>query len=181
MRQNIGSQIYLREYRLSDADEMYKWRNDSNTTKWMGKAFRKQVSLEYIQESLNKTLATCSKESLFYVIADKKTDNYIGGICLTAIDWTDKIGDMSIVIGNKNYRNRGIGTEATDLLLKEAFKVLKLHKIELNVYKGNISALNCYKKCGFKIEGERREHMLIDGNYHNLIQLGILDREYFNK
>ncbi len=86
---------------------------------------------------------------------------------------------MSIVIGNKDSRNKGIATEAIYLLLKAVFEEMKLHKIELNVYDDNKAAIKCYQKNGFIIEGEKRDHMLINDKYHNLIQMGILESEYW--
>ena len=178
MKKSFAHRIILRKYRLSDAAGIFSWRNDKETTKYMGKKFRNITTLKKTRDSLHKVMRSKSNDSAYYVIADKKTDAYIGGIDLTSIDRIDKVGILSIVIGNNEDRNKGIGTEAITLLLRKAFKDLKLHKIELNVDEENMAAIKCYQKCGFLIEGELRGHSIVDGKYHNLITMGILAADY---
>ncbi len=72
MEKIIGKSIELRKYRLSDAIELHKWRNDKDTTKWMGRKFRDSISLEFIKKGLNEIISSESENSLFYVISEKK-------------------------------------------------------------------------------------------------------------
>ena len=178
MEEIIGNKIILRPYRIEDTVTIYKWRSNPLTTKYMGRKFRDTTTYEVIESGLSNLINTPPQDSVFYVIAQNVTKDYIGGIDLTSIDWTDKVGTMSIVIGDEAYRNQGIATEAIGLLLEYAFSSLDLHKVELNVYESNTAALKCYQKNGFKIEGKKREHMIIDGEYHNLVQMGILKSEF---
>lgn len=144
----------------------------------MGKKFRNPATLKQVKTSLENVINSQSSDSLYYVIADKETKEYIGGIDLTSIDAVDKTCVLSIVIGQDKFRNKGIASEAIGLLMKIAFTELKLHKIELNVCEQNIPAIKCYQKNGFIIEGKLREHMIIEGKYGNLLQMGILESEY---
>ncbi len=99
---------------------------------------------------------------------------------LTSINWIDRNAILTIVIGKKANRRKGYGTEALTLLLEHAFKSVKLPKVELNVYDENAAAIHCYKRNGFRSEGKRRDHMLGDGSYHDLIQMGILESEFLH-
>lgn len=59
----------------------------------------------------------------------------------------DNVYEIDIFIGNKKYRNKGIGKFAIDDVLNilngnSAFVMLP--------FKDNLRAINCYKKCGFK-------------------------------
>ena len=179
LKEIIGKSILLRKYCIDDAEFIFNWRNDKKTTIYMGKKFRDQATMDQVKSSLSNVINLKNKDSLFYAIADKDTKEYIGGIDLTSIDPIDKTCVMSIVIGKEKFRNKGIASEAIGLLMDIAFMDLKLHKIELNVYEKNIPALKCYQKNGFIIEGTSRDHMIIDGQYENLIHMGILESEYF--
>ena len=45
----------------------------------------------------------------------------------------------------------------------------------------NARALHLYESEGLKKEGLIRETLLVNGKYENLVVLGILDREYFER
>ena len=54
------------------------------------------------------------------------------------------------MIGNKDFWDRGYGTEAVRLLLRFGFLTLNLNNIRLTVHSFNERAIRCYEKCGFK-------------------------------
>ncbi|MHB0999411.1 MAG: GNAT family N-acetyltransferase [Armatimonadota bacterium] len=84
----------------------------------------------------------------------------------------------SIGIYSPDYRGRGYGTEATQLMLRYAFDELKLHRVDLRVLDFNDRAIACYEKCGFVCEGIEREGSLIGGKWCTDIIMSILDHEY---
>jgi RimJ/RimL family protein N-acetyltransferase len=50
-------------------------------------------------------------------------------------------------------RGRGLGTEATRLVLGHAFGALGLARVRLRVLAFNVRALACYRRCGFQETG----------------------------
>ncbi len=179
--QLIGTEILLREYIVSDSKYIYKWRNNKQTTLWMGRKFRDKPKLLNIKDNLLNIINNPPNDALYLAIADIHTNRYIGGIDLTSIDPIDKNAILSIVIGSETDRNKGYATEAIELLLTFAFTKLKLHKVSLNVYDYNEAAKNCYKSIGFKIEGRIRDQMFVDNEYCDLLPMGILKSELIIK
>jgi RimJ/RimL family protein N-acetyltransferase len=55
---------------------------------------------------------------------------------------------------------------------------MNLHRVELEVFDYNSRAIRCYEKCGFKLEGRRREAMFRDGRYHDALIMAILREEF---
>ena len=82
-----------------------------------------------------------------------------------------------IVIGDKDPCGHGYGSEATKLMLEYGFRKLGLHRIELLVLDFNQRARYMYKKSGFAQEGTLREARLVDGNWHDIILMSVLERE----
>ncbi|MCI2424239.1 GNAT family N-acetyltransferase [Saccharopolyspora sp. K220] len=76
---------------------------------------------------------------------------------------------------------RGLGSEATQLVLEYAFTELGLHRVDLRVLAFNERAIACYTTCGFVIEGRERETALIDGRWHDDVMMSILDHEYHDR
>lgn len=73
---------------------------------------------------------------------------------------------------------RGLGTEATRLVLSHGFDSMGLHRIDLRVLAFNAMAIACYRKCGFIVEGRERESCWLENVWHDDIIMGILAREY---
>lgn len=89
-----------------------------------------------------------------------------------------KSWEFRILIFDPDYLGKGIGTEATRLLVDYAFTRLNAHRVWLGVNKENQGAVNCYLKVGFKIEGELRDEIFIYGRYVNTYRMGILEQEW---
>jgi RimJ/RimL family protein N-acetyltransferase len=85
--------------------------------------------------------------------------------------------ELSIWLG-KGHRDAGKGTEALRLALGYAFSELRLHKVYLRVLAYNERAVRAYQKVGFQIEGRLREEMYVNGRWHDLIYMGLLEREF---
>jgi ribosomal protein S18 acetylase RimI-like enzyme len=71
------------------------------------------------------------------------------------------------------FRGRGIGTELIRSALAAA-RTLGLHRVELTVRENNKGAIELYKKFGFAIEGLRRDAVLVDGVYENIVAMAVL-------
>ena len=85
--------------------------------------------------------------------------------------------ELSIWIG-QGHRDEGNGTEALSLALRYGFTQLSLHKIYLRVLDYNARAIRAYEKVGFRVEGHLREEMNVQGEWHDLIYMGVLEAEF---
>lgn len=63
-------------------------------------------------------------------------------------------GQLGIRIGNKDYWDKGYGTDAVDVLTNHYLTMGGLTRIWLKVLPVNIRAIRCYAKCGFKEYGK---------------------------
>jgi RimJ/RimL family protein N-acetyltransferase len=80
----------------------------------------------------------------------------------TAITDRSRTGDTTsalfrIVIGEKDAWGHGNGTEATRLVMDEAFENLGLDEVRLEVFSHNARAIAAYQRVGFEITGEHVE------------------------
>ena len=64
------------------------------------------------------------------------------------------------------------------MMLRYAFDELGLHRVQLVVNGFNERAQAAYRKAGFTEEGRSREAVFRAGRWHDLIHMGILDREF---
>ena len=74
--------------------------------------------------------------------------------------------------------NRGIGRLLLDHALSRAFQHHGAHRFWLDVFETNRRARRVYEAYGFRYDGVMREAILLDGEYHTLALMSLLDREY---
>jgi RimJ/RimL family protein N-acetyltransferase len=100
-------------------------------------------------------------------------DTLVGEVVLNAWEPGNRACGFRILLGPRG-RDRGLGTEATRLVLDHAFDVLGLHRVELEYYAFNPRAGRAYEKAGFVVEGRRRDALLYDGEWVDAIMMAVL-------
>ena len=105
-------------------------------------------------------------------------DELIAFVELDGILWSQRMGWISIAIGDPARRGQGYGAEALRLLLRYAFDELNLYRVQLTVFSYNPGAIRLYEKLGFVREGVFREAVHRDGARHDMILYGLLRREW---
>lgn len=111
-------------------------------------------------------------------IIDLETNELIGSVGLDGFNYVSRSAVLGVFIGEDKYRSNGYGTEAIKLLVEYGFKYLNLHSIKLTVLDVNERAYKCYIKCGFKETGRVRDAMFLNGKYHDIIHMDILENEF---
>lgn len=103
---------------------------------------------------------------------------YIGDCALMGLDNPHGTAELGIVIGDRDYWNRGYGREAIRLLLHYGFHYLGLRRIALTTHVKNPRAIRCYLACGFVEEGRPRKAIWVEGEYVDLVNMSILKEEW---
>jgi RimJ/RimL family protein N-acetyltransferase len=111
-------------------------------------------------------------------VVTRESDEFIGHAALFGATPVLRCGTLAVMIG-RPYQNRGFGSDVVRVMLRYGFAELGLHRIQLNVNGYNPRAIATYVKAGFVEEGRRREAVYRSGAWHDHVQMGILDREWF--
>ena len=172
----IGEKVYLRGLEKKDLSGNYfQWTNDSEVTFYLERGLRPNYieNLEEEYEEIRK-----SKNDVVLGIVDKETDTLIGIIELRGINLFSRKTEYIILIGEKDFWEKGYAKEATYLIIKYAFDKLNMNKIWLGVNEQNTRAVKLYENFGFKKEGVLREEIYRNGRYYNAIRMGLLKSEF---
>jgi RimJ/RimL family protein N-acetyltransferase len=105
----------------------------------------------------------------------------IGFTTFSSLDGDNGSVMFHITIGERDAWGRGLGTEATELMVAHAFERLGLHRVGLTVFSYNLRAINAYEKAGFTIEGRLRDAIMREGLYYDEVQMGILAGEWLER
>ncbi len=96
-------------------------------------------------KDLNPHVGTVFHNNLFSI--ETLDGKHIGSCNL--YNWTTHDVQLGIMIGDKDYWNKGYGTEAVGILVNYCFASASVDRVWLKVLLTNIRAIRCYEKCGF--------------------------------
>jgi RimJ/RimL family protein N-acetyltransferase len=170
-----GEKCYLSPIDSDDAEKFTEWLNDLEVSITL------QLYSSIINVENEKTFLNNLSKDHNYSIIDLEKNELTGNCGFLDIDHLNQTAEVGIFIGNKNYWNKGYGTEALTLLMDYGFKALNLHNIQLRLYGYNKRAKKCYEKIGFKEIGIRREALYRNMEKHDIIYMDILSNEFYEK
>lgn len=131
------------------------------------------------EETLREWYSTrnAQPDRLDLAIVDRETGRCVGEVVLNEWEEGNASCNFRILIG-PGGRDRGLGTEATRLILGHAFEALGLHRVSLEVYAFNPRGQRAYEKVGFVREGVRRDALRFDGEWVDAVIMAVLDHEW---
>jgi diamine N-acetyltransferase len=180
----LGGRIRLRAAERSDIPLFVKWINDPEVTENVMLQVPMSVAEE---ERWFDSMLEQPQAQHVYVIGVKlpstgKEDvdgwQSIGTIQFHDISWLLRKAEIGIMIGEKDFWDKGYGTEAMLVMLKHGFETLNLHRIWLQVFDKNKRGIRAYEKAGFVQEGRFRDGHYQHGRYYDIIIMSILKTDW---
>ncbi len=113
-----------------------------------------------------------------FVVRTLADDKLIGFVILMNVNHVHGDAFVGIGMGDPEYRGKGYGTDAMNLILRFAFQELNLHRVSLDAVATNARAIRSYEKCGFVHEGQTRGTEFRNNIRDNLVSMGILRTEW---
>ncbi|TCJ02077.1 GNAT family N-acetyltransferase [Cytobacillus praedii] len=174
-----SSRVKLRKMTKEDTELYHKWRNEIEvmySTNPSLDVYPMEATKEFVDHVI---LGSHSGKS--YIMVEKGNEIPIGIVSLINIDYKNRNAECIIDIGEKEYWGKGYGSEGLRLLLDYVFYEMNLHRVYLKVFSFNDRAVRLYNKIGFQQEGSSRQSLFRDGEWHDIIHMGLLQKEYFKK
>lgn len=173
--------IKLERFSKAEIPQLVSWIPDKEfLLQWGGPYYIFESLTEQLQNEVNM-MPEENPKSLMFSAKSNDSDEIVGHIQLLGIDMVNMSARIGrVLVGEKENRNKGIGLKMINAVLNIAFNELNLHRVDLGVFDFNTSAIACYKKAGFIIEGNLRESRKIGGRYWSLLNMGMLEDEYRN-
>jgi len=112
-------------------------------------------------------------DRLVLAVIDGSTGDLVGEVVLNEWDEGNRSCSFRTLIG-ADGRGRGLGTEATRLIVEHGLTTMGLHRISLEVYDFNPRGAVRLREVGFAHEGTGREALLFDGEWVDVHYMAIL-------
>lgn len=172
-----GERCLLRPLRQADAPVTLPWRNDPELRDNI-LGYRFPVTREREDAWYAQILQDRGQQRADYAIECLTDGTMVGMTQLMEIDWIARHARFGMIIGDKTRQGQGLAGEAMRLLFGYGFGGLNLRRLHLRVAAYNLRALALYQRFGFCEEGRLREHLFLDGRYHDLILMGLMRDDY---
>ena len=173
-----GRLVVLRPFASEDLAAMREVLLDPEVLRLTGSVHDKDA-VPQTPEEMEKWYATRNdqQDRLDLAIVDRASGRCVGEAVLNEWDQENRSCNFRILLGRAG-RGRGLGTEATRLIVGYGFERLGLHRISLEVYSFNPRARRAYEKAGFRAEGILRETLRYGDQWIDATVMSILDREW---
>ena len=173
-----GKTISLTPQRSEHTELYSKWMNDPKVRKYAREEM--PIKVEDIKKWFEPREGRVQRHIIFE-IWHKKDKKPIGTCGLSMIDWINGWANAQLLIGEPEYWNKNIATEAVEMLVEYGFGELNLHKIHGGASVENIGSWTVAEKIGFKYSGIEKDDLYIDGKYHNTKIYRILKEDWMKK
>jgi len=171
-----GARIYLRNLEPDDVEGNYGyWLNDPEVCR-----FNAHHRFPYAKDDLRGYIEGLNgaRDRLVLAIIDREGDQHVGNISLQSIDPIERSAEFAIVIGEKTAWGKGFSKEAARLILDHGFGALNLHRVCCGTSAENTPMQKLALAMGFSLEGRRREALYKDYQYWDILEYGLLRREW---
>lgn len=170
----VGEKIYLRPFEHSDLEHLRGWYNDPELRGLIC------VTEPYSAAKAEQWYENLCKDDnrIWFAIALKENDRVVGECGLLRMFSPWRTTDLTMIVGEREARGKGYGTEAIRLLLDYAFGYLGFHRVSIGVAGFNDAAIRFYEKNGFKREGIERDGYYYNHRFFDFVMMGILEDEY---
>jgi [ribosomal protein S5]-alanine N-acetyltransferase len=152
------------------SQDYVKWLNDPEVYQYM------ETHGNFTFEKLRHFLMEVeNKDILFWGVHLKDSLLHLGNIKIDPVNTYHGTAEYGIMMGRKSEWGKGYAKEATQTIIDYCFSQTEIRKITLGVICNNISAVELYKKIGFKTEGILRKQGLYNGEYCDALRMAIFN------
>ena len=179
--------IELLEVTRSDVRNILSWlENEEIVDSWFGRytygdpahlGYHPAETLEKSAEEWNPIFQ--NPEHIIFSIYN--TEGIHVGESHVAIEESLGDGQISILIGRKEWWDHGYGSQALKETIKNCFEVVGLFRVWADIPEYNTRAIHVFENLGFVHEGSFRKSRPHEGARHDSVVMGMLSTEYSAK
>lgn len=105
-------------------------------------------------------------------------DGHIGNASLQNISQINRTAEFAIILGDKRHWGKGLGHLVLRQLFEHGFHKLNLDRIYCGLAAPNEGMKRLAVSLGMTLEGNRRQHLFIEGRRVDMLEYGILRAEF---
>ena len=170
-----GHKTVLRPIMATDADAMFADLADEDGMRLTG------TQATFDRPTIERWAASraATDDRLDLAVTDPVDGRWLGEVVINEVDLDNRSCSFRIAL-SADARNRGVGTEATRLVVDHVFREIEppMNRVSLGVYAFNPRAIAVYERVGFVREGVLRQSLRWDGEFVDEISMAMLRSDW---
>ncbi|MBN1643305.1 MAG: GNAT family N-acetyltransferase [Dehalococcoidales bacterium] len=141
-----GTKVRIRPKKLSDAENDYKWQTDAELSALDAMPSFRFSFAEFLRE-YSALLGYPDSDRVAFAV-ETPDGRHIGNCVYYNINDDKAETEIGIMIGEKDYWDKGYGTDTIKTLIDYIFQNFEFNRIHLKTLDTNARARKCFQKCG---------------------------------
>lgn len=156
-----GTRIYLRTVEKDDLSTLLKWENDP--TNWKASGTEVPYTEDEMETFIDNQLPIQITGQIRFMIIENQSEKSIGTIDLFDANFRHGFAGVGVLIGELEYRKKGLAKEALDLIIKYCKDRIDLTNLHCSIHADNRDSIDLFEKSGFEKIGIRKDWYLHKG------------------
>ena len=173
-----GLMVSLQPISIMEVNERYLgWLNNPRINQFIETVGNNHQTIEDVFGYINSLRATAAGE--LFAIHSRMENLHVGNISVTRLDRVQGIAGYGIMVGDEDAQIKGLGGEASALIIEYYFRDPQIRKIQGSAVSENPRAWQLMESLGYRREGIFREDWVsASGEICDRYQYGLLRREW---
>jgi diamine N-acetyltransferase len=173
----VGEKVALGPLRRDLAASYARWMNQLEVRHGLNQLgiATPESQEKWVEENVERG-AKREPGAVEFTVYDCTDSTAVGTAGLFHIAHAHGTAEFGIAIGER--RARGLGTEATRLVLDFAFHVLQLRNVLLETLAWNVAGLTAYERAGFRRVGVRRGAVMSRGRPTDVVIMDAVPEDF---
>jgi len=163
--------LILSEAKMNDAKELIAIANEPSIAKGLS-----SFAYPFGEKEANEWLRKVTQEDYKALFLREKSSLKLLGAIIIDISKKHNHATLSYFLA-KEYRNRGLMSEALRAVTHFCFEELDLIRVAAHHFHTNLASKRVLQKSGFELEGIRKKHFKKENEYLDIYDYGIIRRD----
>lgn len=141
-----GNKTRLREKKLSDVRNDYRWQSDPELAELDAAP---TLDMSFAIYLLDYSTVLHRKDNRYPLAIETQEGKHIGNCTCYDIDERKEEAQVGIMIGDRDYWDKGYGADTINTLVDHIFSSTLLNRVYLKTLDWNLRAQKCFRNCGF--------------------------------
>ncbi|WP_281995091.1 GNAT family N-acetyltransferase [Ruegeria faecimaris] len=179
MKKKPSNKTYvLRPLEKSDLETILPWFQNVEDLAKFERVSRIPLNLAQTEESWSDMFTGSAIGRRCWFVVENSAGKLVGMSGLEGISPINRDAVVAMFVDH-SVRRHGVGIRATALVADFAFRQLGLNRLTSYYRADNVSSRDLVARLGCQIEGSMRQAWFADGQFHDMVVVGLLSSGWF--
>ncbi|WP_299949151.1 GNAT family N-acetyltransferase [uncultured Ruegeria sp.] len=170
-------QFKLRPMEKADLEIVARWFQDVRDLALFDRTTRIPQNLMQTEHAWDDAVGVSGRNERCWFVIESDDRETVGVVGLESISPFNRDAVIPVFV-EKSLRRQGVAVRAVALMLDFAFQQLGLNRITSYYRSDNLGSRDLISRLGCQVEGTLRQAWFADGQFHDMVVVGILQQDW---